>query len=65
MNTRTKLFALTLSALAAGASLAQSGEARYIEGKPFQSTRTRLEVHSEAVEANRNHANKLSESAHF
>lgn len=41
-NTRTKLFALTLSALAAGASLAQSGEAGYIEGKPFQTTRTRL-----------------------
>lgn len=51
MNTRTKLFALTLSALAASASFAQTHEGGDFNSKAFQSTRTRAEVQAEAVEA--------------
>lgn len=51
MNARTKLFALTLSALAAGASFADTHEGGDFNSKAFQSTRTRAEVQAEAVEA--------------
>jgi hypothetical protein len=51
MNTRTKLLALTLSALAASASFADTREGGDLNSNPFQSTRTRAEVQAEAVQA--------------
>jgi hypothetical protein len=51
MNTRTKLLALTLSALAVSASFADTREGGDLNSKAFQSTRTRAEVQAEAVQA--------------
>lgn len=51
MNARTKLFALTLSALAASASFADTREGGDVNSNPFQSTRTRAEVQAEGVQA--------------